>query len=150
EAGNRFGEVVTFEIGEGEEPTLVRLSLERRTEAFEFPAHESLREISIESKLLSDFRRAHHGDDAPVKLNAGVVLPIDYDPTKKYAAVYEIPGFGGRHDEAAGHVFRRGGDWSELRRRAFIIVLDPESPNGHTLFCDSRVNGPVGRALIEE
>jgi hypothetical protein len=29
-------------------------------------------------------------------------------------------------------------------------MLDPESPNGHTLFADSANNGPWGRALVEE
>lgn len=143
EAGNLYSDPVEFEIRSGE-PTKLALKLTHVVEAPAFPKHESLREFSIESKLLSDFRKQ------PVKLNAGVVLPIDYDPAKKYAAIYEVPGFGGRHDGAQEYLRRTAGDWGELRKRAFIIVLDPESPDGHTLFCDSRVNGPWGQALIEE
>lgn len=143
EAGNLYGDVVEFEV-KGEAPTNVRLSLTHVVEEPKFPEHESLREVKVPSKLLSDFRKE------PVTLSAGVVLPIDYDPNKQYAAVYEIPGFSGRHDDAAQYVRRTEGDWAELRKRAFIIMLDPETPNGHSLFCDSRVNGPWGQALIEE
>lgn len=143
EAGNLYGDAVEFEIKAGE-PVSVSLKLTHTVEAEAFPKHEMLREFTVESKLLSDFR------GEPVKLNAGVVLPIEYDPNRKYAAVYEVPGFSGRHHGAADYVARTRGDWGELRKRAFIIVLDPESPNGHTLFADSRVNGPCGQALIEE
>ena len=37
-----------------------------------------------------------------------------------------------------------------LATSAFWIVLDPEGPNGHTLFADSANNGPCGKALVEE
>ncbi len=74
---------------------------------------------------------------------------------RKFPAVYEVPGFGGNHFSAAG-VARRarseraGEDLKALHARAFWIVLDPESENGHTLFADSQNNGPRGRALVEE
>ena len=142
EVGNLYSEPVEFEIRAGE-PTVVPLKLSRVVPEWKFPQRPGVREFTITSKLLSDF----HG--RPVKMNAGVVLPTDYDPAKDYPVVYEVPGFSGRHDGAAA----RGGpndDWAELRKRAFIVVLDPESPNGHTLFCDSRVNGPWGQALVEE
>lgn len=143
EPGNLFGdpvEMVVPEVGE----LAVELTLDHVTDQSEFPRHPELTEVSIESRLLSEFR------GEKVLLNAGVLRPTDYDPEKKYAVIYEVPGFGGRHTEVARYVFRNAGDWPELRKRAFIVVLDPESPNGHTLFCDSRVNGPWGRALIEE
>ncbi len=143
EPGNRYGETVAFDAKPGE-PTVVDLALGNTTEGFAFPQIEGAAEIVVESKLLSDF----HGQ--PVQLRAGVVEPIDYDEDKKYAAVYEVPGFGGRHTGVLGQLRRTRGDAGELRRRAFRITLDPESPNGHTLFCDSAVNGPWARALIEE
>jgi pimeloyl-ACP methyl ester carboxylesterase len=99
--------------------------------------------FQIRSKLLSDF----HARD--VMLRAGVVFPRDYDPNRPYAAVYEVPGFGGNHlDGFRGR--RPSGPAAELRRHAFFITLDPESPNGHTLFADSDVNGPCGAALVNE
>ena len=143
EPGNRHGAAVPFDTKPGE-PSVVELSLGDTTEGFAFPDVPGTSEIVVESKLLSDF----HGQ--PVKLRAGVVEPIDYDPGKRYAAVYEVPGFGGRHTGVLGHLRRTRGDAGELRKRAFMVTLDPESPNGHTLFCDSAVNGPWARALIEE
>jgi hypothetical protein len=85
-------------------------------------------------------------------LRAGVVLPKNYDATKTYAAVYEVPGFGGNDEGARGIARRRGrgGKDDDLAESAFWIVLDPEGPNGHTLFADSANNGPCGKALVEE
>ena len=142
EAGNLYSEPVEFEIKAGQ-PAKVALKLNHVVPEWKFPQRQGVREFTVTSNLLSDF----HGQ--PVKMNAGVVFPTDHDPAKKYPVVYEVPGFSGRHDGAAA---RSGAndDWAELRKRAFIIVLDPESPNGHTLFCDSRVNGPWGQALVEE
>lgn len=98
---------------------------------------------------------AFHGHD--VMMRAAVVAPLGMDASKKYPAVYEVPGFGGTHSSGASrevsHRYRRDAPpkgFVELTERAFWIVLDPESPNGHTLFCDSANNGPVGHALTAE
>src|SRR5207248_1016225 len=37
-----------------------------------------------------------------------------------------------------------------LYRNCFVIVPDPQGPNGHTLFANSEVNGPCADALIQE
>ena len=112
------------------------------------PAREAapgLEWFSVKSELLSKFR-GHE-----VLLRAGVALPAGYDPTRKYAAVYEVPGFGGddRDAEHKAHA-RQAGKASALDRGVFWIVLNPEGPNGHTLFADSANNGPCGKALVEE
>ena len=143
EIGNLYGDPVQIDIA-GDGPQTVDLSLTKRVNGRPFPKHPWLTEVSVESKLLSDFR----GESTT--LYAGVLQPLDYDPNKKYAALYVVPGFGDRHTSVRRYLYEIGPAWRELRRRAFIVVLDPESPNGHTLFCDSRVNGPCGRALIEE
>jgi pimeloyl-ACP methyl ester carboxylesterase len=57
--------------------------------------------------------------------------------------VYDVPGFGGNHRDA------EAAD-DELSRHCFRIALDPEGPNGHTLFADSANNGPCGAALVRE
>lgn len=102
--------------------------------------------FSVRSELLSKFRGTE------VTLRAGVVLPRNYDATKTYAAVYEVPGFGGNDEGARGVARRRGrgGKDDDLAESTFWIVLDPEGPNGHTLFADSANNGPCGKALVEE
>ena len=138
EGGDRIGEPVAFEVRPGES-VAVTLGLENTVPNWEYRSRGG-EEFVIESELLGAF---HNG--RPIELKAGVIPPIDYDPQKQYAAVYSIPGFGGRHDGG-----RYGAQWNEVRKRAFIIQLDSESPNGHTLFCDSRVNGPYAQALIEE
>lgn len=138
DAGNLFGEPVEFEVvgGDGR----VSLALTRTTEARGWPARDGVELFEVRSALLSEF----HGRE--VVLRAGVVLPRERDPGHAYPAVYEVPGFGGDHRGA----LRRGGRTGALDREVFWIVLDPESPNGHTLFADSANNGPCGRALVEE
>ena len=96
----------------------------------------------------------------PVTLRAGVVMPENYDPDRKYAAVYWIPSFGtvpefgGDHRDAWLEVHRRtrvpGPPVHPLWGEAFFIALDPQGQFGHHLFADSENNGPVARALIEE
>lgn len=152
--GNLYGEAVMVAIAPGS-PSTVELHLTQVTKARTWPSvsPEGVEEVSVRSQLLSDF---HKRD---VFLKAGVVLPRNFDAAKKYAAVYEVPGFGGRHFSA----LRRAKSWREeepkgedagpalaLTKAAFWIVLDPESPNGHTLFADSANNGPCGEALVKE
>ena len=38
----------------------------------------------------------------------------------------------------------------QIWQNAFLVCLDPEGPNGHHLFANSQVNGPVMDALVEE
>lgn len=104
--------------------------------------------FELRSKLLSDFR----GHD--VTLRAAVVLPTNRDAARAYPAVYEVPGFGGNHTGAfhVAQIPEKSGTNppTVLHANTFWITLDPESPNGHTLFADSANNGPCGKALVEE
>jgi hypothetical protein len=143
--GNLYSRDITFTIKPGQ-TTGVALPLSETTKARawkDVPGRVEL--VEIRSELLSTFHKRE------VMLRAGVVLPVNFDPARSYAAVYEIPGFGGDH-----FVARRMGQSKPtgareaLLRQAFWIVLDPESPNGHTLFADSDNNGPAGEALIRE
>lgn len=149
EPGNLSSSVVSFAVKNGTSG-VVNLTLDRIVK--NHSADSKLIDIvEVRSKLLSEFQ---HRD---VYLRAGVVKPLGFDPAKSYAAVYEVPGFGGRHFDAAG-VARRRQQLSKrspspqrlLAEKTFYVVLDPESPNGHTLFADSDVNGPWGNALTEE
>jgi hypothetical protein len=85
-----------------------------------------------------------------VVLRAGVVFPRDYDPARRYPVVYEVPSFGGDAFDAFHRHAANDGPAEELSRRAFRVVLDPESGNGHTLFVNSDNNGPCGDALVQE
>jgi hypothetical protein len=149
EPGNRFSKSVAFDVKAGSD-AVVKLDLDQVVED-EPVAGPNVELVEVRSKLLSDFT----GRD--VKLRAGVVMPIDYKPDGRYGVIYEVPGFGGRHTEAnhGGRQRERlaraaASDAKTLATRTFHVFLDPESPNGHTLFTDSDVNGPWGRALVEE
>ncbi|MBS0195217.1 MAG: hypothetical protein JSR77_00505 [Planctomycetes bacterium] len=105
--------------------------------------------VDLNSKLLEKFR------GVPVSMQASIIKPIDYDPARTYPAVYEVPGFGGDHQSSLAYanairMRKLDAESLELHKNAFWIVLNPESPNGHTLFADSANNGPCGRMLVEE
>jgi len=152
--GSLFTRVpVAFEIvANADAPLVVKIPLDAVNTVPPRKSAPGIEYVEFRSALLSTF----HGRD--VMLRAGVVLPEGYDPaaTNQFAAVYEVPGFGGDDRGASGHAQRLARDTNEksaereLHRRAFWIVLDPESPNGHTLFADSANNGPCGEALIKE
>lgn len=145
EPGNLFSEVVSV-TKRADEAFTVDLPLTEVVEAEPPAALPGGVWFEVRSALLSDFRKED------VMLRAGVIRPEGFDPAKTYGAVYVVPGFSGDHRFANAIV--RMGAFSpyggELRKHAFIIVLDPESPNGHTLFADSENNGPCGRALVSE
>ena len=145
EPGNLWSDAVSFTVASGSSAT-VELVLTHVVAAEPPRSAEGVEWFEVRSELLSKFR----GSD--VKLRAGVVLPKDYDAKLRYPAVYEVPGFGGNHLGAAGGRRRRQPEGSELElaKASFRIVLDPEGPNGHTLFADSANNGPCGEALVKE
>ena len=109
-----------------------------------FVETESVRLVKLRSKLLSDF----HGRDTFMR--AAVVLPKEWreDPSRRFPVIYQIPGFGGTHEQYSGL------NPTVLTVKdgvPFIIVeLDPSCPTGHCVFADSDNNGPWGEALVSE
>lgn len=150
EPGNLLSAPVTFTVSADDPDPIVAIELTEIVGQPEPPPLiQGVEIVEIRSTLLSEFR----GRD--VVLRAGVVLPLDHNPSRRYPAIYEVPGFGGDHYGAYAHAVSAQRAPSDspraaLARAAFWIVLDPESGNGHTLFADSDNNGPVGRALITE
>ncbi len=149
EPGNLFSEVVTLRIERGQIVGGAEIVLDGVIAERDLPEIDGVRWFSMESALLSEF----HGRS--VLHRTGIVFPLDYDEGRAYPAVYIVPGFGGDEMSAAfyARATRSEGSPPDLRalsREAFIIVLNPESANGHTLFVDSASNGPCGRALVEE
>jgi hypothetical protein len=84
----------------------------------------------------------------PIRLRAGVVVPKSFadNPTRKYPAIYDIPGFGGNHAFA----FAAEGRTDVAGVEMLYVVLDPSCRLGHHVFADSANNGPYGKALVEE
>lgn len=154
EPGNLSSEVVQFEVTAKDAPPPLTIRLTKVVGPRRAPDAPGAEVFEVRSALLSDF----HARD--VMLRAGVMVPSGYrdagNAARTYAAVYEVPGFGGDFTGAFEqfHPYRArlpaGSPWLPMRENAFWIVLDPESPNGHTLFADSANNGPRGRALVEE
>ena len=103
-----------------------------------FQASDGVEEFRIRSERISRFARS------PVDLKCAIIKPKDWSQARKWAVVYEIPGFGGRHYGA-----RRGtGPMDQIG--VVRVVLDPDCPGGHHVFADSANNGPYGEALIKE
>lgn len=153
--GNLFGPVANFEIkanATGTQTVELRLDQKTKRQTPTLPANTEL--FRVRSERLSAF----HGRD--VFLQAAVCWPEpmpEPGTTRKFAAVYRVPGFGGDYSEGLGeqNPWRRtltdaDADLRTLRAQVFSITLDPESPNGHTLFADSANNGPYGEALVKE
>lgn len=147
EAGNLFSDVVNFDSS-APSAGPVHIELKRIVKEAE-PKAPNVEFVKVRSKLLSDFRKTD------VYLRAGIALPLNWDKSRAYPAVYEVPGYGGDHTMAIFKASRRanrtkGSPADEIARNTFWIMLDPESPHGHTLFIDSDVNGPVAQALMTE
>lgn len=112
-----------------------------------FKESDSVKEVKLRSKLLSAF----HKKD--IFMKTAVVLPAGYseNSTKEYSLVCVIPGWGGTHYDATQpypaqrYGFRMGKD-------KIYLYLNPDThdPFGLHAFVDSRVNGPWGKALVEE
>jgi hypothetical protein len=105
-----------------------------------------LKEVSLESKLLSEF----HG--RTVRHQAAVVLPPSYErePGRRYPVLYIIPGFGGTHYDAA-KMYPTGAPAAEEGEVEFIrVLLSGDCKWGHHVFADSETNGPRGTALVRE
>lgn len=103
-----------------------------------FQASFGVEELRVRSQRISRFA------GQPVDLKCAIIKPKDWSANRKWAVVYEIPGFGGRHYGA-----RRGnGPMDEIG--VVRVILDPDCPGGHHVFADSANNGPYGEALIKE
>lgn len=127
-------------------PTAVSLVLDRVIAPPVFPAQPWLEQVTIESRLLSNF----HG--RKVVEQATVVLPGGYadQPQKRYPVIYSISGFGGSHLSEALR-FREGPPAAGPDEVDFIrVLLDGNCRWGHHVYADSATNGPRGRALVEE
>lgn len=112
-----------------------------------FRENDSVKQVLLQSKLLSDFRKK------TVFLQSAVRLPASYgkESSRLYPVVFVIPGWGGTHYDlqGSGPVKRYG--MNEGKEKIYVY-LNPEnqSPFGLHAFVDSRVNGPWGKALVEE
>jgi S-formylglutathione hydrolase FrmB len=122
----------------------IKLHIDQVIPEKKFEEKGRVKYVEVESKLLSKF----HGK--PIKLRAAVVVPKSFaaEPNKRYATIYEIPGFSGNHYAAFGAETRNATDVAGVEM--LHVTLDPNCRLGHHVFADSDNNGPYGKALVEE
>ena len=140
--GNAFGPVLEIKIDpKADKNGSINLLVDKLVAPRKFPESDRVKLVEIDSPLLSAFHRR------PIKHRAGVILP-EGDAKQKRGTLYIIPGFGGDHFMAPAILAdsRRQGFGKNLIR----VVLDPDCGTGHHVFADSAVNGPRGKALVEE
>jgi S-formylglutathione hydrolase FrmB len=105
----------------------------------------TIRLVQMKSKMLSAF---HHKD---MRIEAAVILPDSVSPGKKYPVVFIIPGWGGTHYDAQNAQARARYGVGQGKEKIYVY-LNPETQTkwGLHAFVDSDVNGPWGKALVEE
>lgn len=145
-AGNWYSRDVLAEIKAGSN-TETHIYLNRIFPARPFRESDSVQQVSMKSRLLSDFHKK------PVAVVGAVVLPRSYakDSNQKYPVVFIIPGWGGTHyDIFNPNMKKRYG--IGMGKDKIYVYLNPETQTTYGLhaFIDSRVNGPWGKALVEE
>jgi len=141
--GDIYSPVVKVAMPAAEtELTLSKVVPEKK---FDIPA--SVKVIEFESTMLSAFW------GRPVKMQASVMLPPNYDKNKaeKYPTVYAIHGYGGNHLKSLRSVPGLMKSMTEGKIPEMIYVfLNANCPLGHHVFADSVNNGPWGSALVRE
>lgn len=108
-----------------------------------FTETDYLKELSVQSKLLSDF----HKKD--IFVNAAISLPKGYyeNPNETYPVIFSTFGFGGNYKLHSGHTTYL----EQLGTQPTIVVyLDGNCSEGHSTYANSDVNGPWGDALVKE
>ena len=142
EAGSGEGDVYSNVISAKltDDKTL-KLELSQVVAAETFAESERIRLFVMKSPSLSEF----FGFD--YQIQAGVMLPKDYDPDKKYPVVYDITGFGGTHQNI-GRMTRLPDD--NYLNQCIVVIPDPSNRYGHSVFCNSLSIGPWGDALVKD
>lgn len=131
------------EQGEGEATLVFQSIINPR----KFTETSIVKEVIVKSELLSSFRKKD------IFMKAAVRLPASYqtESDRQYPVVFVIPGWGGTHyDLMSNNPVQRYG--MTIGKEKIYVYLNPEtqSPFGLHAFVDSRVNGPWGKALVEE
>jgi S-formylglutathione hydrolase FrmB len=127
-------------------PETIDLVLEHRIEPEAFTATARIREVRLQSDLVSNFA------GAPRFLEAAVVLPENYDGgSDTYPTVYVMPGWGASHHIIlqGQHQQRRYG-MDGFGREKIYVFLNHDMRYGAHCFANSDVVGPWGDALVRE
>ncbi|MDD4107622.1 MAG: alpha/beta hydrolase-fold protein [Prolixibacteraceae bacterium] len=146
--GNLYSESVLINLNS--DSICLELPLTQTIETVRLAEHPLLKEVEIQSKVLSKWRKKE------IRLKAAVLLPSGYydEPDRKYPVRYNIAGFGGRYTRANKFVTwdKKFLKWwlSDDAPQIINVFLDSEGPFGDCYQLDSKNNGPYGTALINE
>lgn len=111
-----------------------------------FSESETIKEVKIRSRLLSEFWRKD------IFITSAVILPANFDQkTNYYQIVYIFPGFGSSYASVTygtGQIERYG--INTTGNPKIFVFMDCEFFQGYHHFANSDNNGPWGRAFTEE
>ncbi len=101
--------------------------------------------FSVRSELLSEHW------DRDVYVEAGVTLPLDYDPSEKLPICINVHGFGGsyRTPWRSGQRLTDNIRDNDYPRMIYVFPMG-QFEYGHHEFADSEFNGPWGEAFVTE
>jgi pimeloyl-ACP methyl ester carboxylesterase len=143
--GNWYSRVAEIEFNPRADVVATLDVVEEIPPADPFPETDVVKELVLESRLLSDF----HG--RPIRQRGAVVLPASYatEPERRYPVLYIIPGFGGSYRTALA--YQSGGPPAGPGETEFIrVVVEGDCKWGHHAFADSATNGPRGTSFVSE
>lgn len=137
---NGFSKPVKIDF---EKDSIVNIVIDNVFHKKPFTNTKSIKEITIPSRLLSEFYKDSIG------INAAVILPPSYGTKKDkyYPTVYIIPAYGGTHYDV---LYNNNLYVNNSTVEKIYVVLDAESKYGHHVFADSENNGPRGKSFVEE
>ncbi|HBE69681.1 MAG TPA: hypothetical protein DDW52_16165 [Planctomycetaceae bacterium] len=138
-AGDVYSDVVSMQLSDG---ASVNFNLDHVVTPEPFKETDRIRLFAMESPSLTKFFGTSY------QIQAGVLLPRDYDPSEKYPVVYDIPGFGGTHRGIQRMLSRLSED--SYLQQCIVVIPDPSNRYGHSVFCNSRSIGPWGDALVRD
>ena len=138
--GDLYSKTTRVEFIKGEKQKLT-FTAESAVEAPEFKNEGPIQDHYFKSKLLTKF---HNRD---YNLRYSVILPENWDPTQKYPVVVYVTGFGAVHHTSTRRIQKNFGDKG---KQAIILIPDANCRWGHSVFANSKINGPWGDALTHE
>ncbi|MFT5198854.1 MAG: hypothetical protein ACI87O_001514 [Planctomycetota bacterium] len=140
-AGDVFSEVRSIRFAPGTEGAL-ELHLDHIAVEAPLAETDQVRLFKFTSPALSKFYGFKYS------MRAGVLLPKDYDPGKKYPVIYSVTGFGSTHHRILA--WERRASKGGTLENCIVVVPDANHRLGHSVFCDSESVGPWGQALVYE
>ena len=138
--GDLYSKAQKVEFIKGEQ-LLVNFDAGNIVEAPEFRAEGPIQDHYFKSKKLSEFHKRDYN------MRYSVILPEDWDRTKKYPVIIYVTGFSAVHNTSTRRIKRQFGDKG---KQAIIVIADANCRWGHSVFANSVVNGPWGDALTYE